>query len=198
MSTVGNHPDKILFEKISQGDEKAFRDAFHTHNKNLFPFILSLVKSESDTKEIIQEIFMKLWMNREYLGRIENPGGWLHTMAANGAYSYLRREARYALRQQHAQNNREAFSDLNQQLENRETKALISEAIEQLPERRREVFQLSRIEGYSRKEIADHLDISENTVRNQLVDAVSFVKDYLRKKGALYLLACFILSCFGK
>ena len=199
MSTLNYQAEKTLFERISLGDEDAFREVFHQYNKTLFPFILSLVKSETDSREIIQEIFLKLWMNRAFLHRIDNPGGWLHTMAANNAYSFLRKEARYAMRQQLAGICQDDTSpDLIHQLDSRETKALICEAIEQLPLRRRQVFQLSRMEGYSRKEIAHQLNISENTVRNQLVDAISFVQDYLHKKGTLYLLVLIYIACFGK
>ncbi|MEP7257323.1 MAG: RNA polymerase sigma-70 factor [Flavitalea sp.] len=199
MLNANQYIDKDLFDKISSGDEEAFRQLFHTCNKSLFSFIASLVKSEADAKEIIQEIFLNLWINRLQLSRIENPGGWLHTIAANSAYSHLRKEARFAKRQFKAQSLlTESTPDIYGQMENREAQALISEAIQRLPVRRRQVFQLSRMEGFSRKEIAEQLNISENTVRNQLVDAVSFVQDYLRKKGFLHLIIFIMFRLLSK
>lgn len=168
---------------------------FYAYSKTLFPFILSLVKSEAAAKEIIQDIFLKLWLNRKSLNLINNPGGWLHTIAANSAYTYLRNEARYHLRQERAVSiHQENDQDPYQRLDALEMEALVFEAVKQLPFRRRQVFQLSRIEGLSRKEIARQLNISENTVRNQLVDAVHFVQDYLRKKSPLLIISLLLLS----
>lgn len=193
MLTASVHTEKFLFGKISLGDENAFREIFYLYNKALYPFILSLVKSEPDAREIIQEIFLKIWENRTKLNQIQNPGGWIFKVAANTAYSYLRKEARYVLRQTkniQQENSNDPFI----QLDDREAHLLISEAIKKLPLRRRQVFQLSRIEGYTRKEIAEHLHISENTVRNQLVDAVTFIQDFLRKKGFILHTALMILA----
>ena len=91
-----NHNDISLFERIAVGDEEAFRIIFHAYNQTLYPFLMSVVKNDADAKEIIQEVFMKVWLKRETLTAIDNPGGWLHTVAANTAYTYLRREARYS------------------------------------------------------------------------------------------------------
>jgi RNA polymerase sigma-70 factor (family 1) len=185
-----------LFARIAEGDEGAFQTVFHNYNRTLFPFILSLVKIEADAKEIIQEVFLKLWLKRESLTEIDNPGGWLYTLASNSAYDHLRKEARYARRLQTAEVAESSLEDIHEQFDTKEIKALITEAVEHLPLRRRQVFQLSRFEGYSRKEIAETLNLSENTVRNHLADAVGFIQDYIKKNGPLYLPAILIFAEF--
>lgn len=178
------HTDRHLFTAISSGDEQAFREIFHAYNKSLFPFVLSLIKIESDAREVMQNVFLKLWLNKEKLPEIENPGGWLHTLAANACYDHLRRQATYELHLSKAQSMQSLHDDHTLlHLEARDVKNAIQEAIHQLPLKRREIFQLSKIEGLTRREIAERLKISENTVRNQLVDAVDFVQDYLRKRN---------------
>lgn len=181
-----HYTDHQLFAAIANGDEDAFRKIFHAYNKALFPFVLSVVKSESDAREVMQNVFLKLWLNRDKLKEIENPGGWLHTIASNACLDHLRKQATY---EQHLTKAKTlqplSDDDTTLQIDAREVKRALNEAVEQLPIRRREIFQLSKIDGLSRKEIAEQLNISENTVRNQLAEAVSFVQDYLRSKNIM-------------
>ncbi len=190
--------DRLLFAKIASSDEQAFERIFDKYTAILYPYILELVEVEADAKEIIQEVFLKVWLKRDTLASIENPGGWLYTVAANEAYLHFRKEARYTKRLQKVAADSTAaaidpnLSDIHEQFDTREVKTLIADAVKQLPIRRRQVFQMSRLEGYSRKEIAETLGISENTVRNQLADAVEFIQDYIIKNKSLYLPALLI------
>jgi RNA polymerase sigma-70 factor (family 1) len=180
------YDEPALLKQIAEGDEAAFRQLFHHYNNKLFPVVVTLVRSETDAREIIQEVFIKCWLNRASLPGMANPGGWLYTVACNVSYDFIRSKAIYQvkLRQLPA-------TDMDrgpeEQLDAKYTKALIDEAVARLPLRRRQVFQMARLEGYSRKEIARKLDISENTVRNQLAEAVAFVQEYLKKHASLCL-----------
>jgi len=191
VETLHTYDEAALFKRIAQGDEAAFRRVFHYYNKKLFPVVVSLVRSESDGREIIQEVFIKCWLNRKNLPGMANPGGWLYTVACNAAYDFMRSMATYQvkLRQLPVM---EIDQEFEQQLDAKYTRTLIDEAVAHLPQRRRQVFQMARLEGYSRKEIAGKLDISEHTVRNQLVEAVAFVQEYLQKHACVCLPALVI------
>ncbi len=193
---AGTESDRLLFEKIAASDEAAFEAIFDKYTAILYPFILDQVKIEADAREIIQDIFLKLWLNKESLAKVENPGGYLYKMAANEARSHFRKESRYARRLQKIAaddpSQYENLADIHDEFDAKEIKTLIAEAVKQLPTRRRQIFQMARLEGYSRKEIAETLGISENTVRNQLTDAVEFIQDYITKNRALYLPALLI------
>jgi RNA polymerase sigma-70 factor (family 1) len=194
--------DKALFARIATGDESAFRVIFHNYNRILYPYALSVLKIEADAQEIIQEVFLKLWLKREKLTAIENPGGWLYTVADNAIKDHFKKEARYARRLQNAAisggtgstvTHDSDLSDIHAAFDRKEIQLLITEAVDQLPTRRRQVFQMNRLEGYSRKEIADILGISENGVRNRLAEATEFVQDYIRKHKSLYLPALLVM-----
>jgi RNA polymerase sigma-70 factor (family 1) len=191
VETLHAYDEPGLFKRIAEGDEAAFREVFHYYNKKLFPVVVGLVRSEPDAREVIQEVFIKIWLNRASLPEMANPGGWLYTTASNVAYDHLRSKATYQLKLRQL-STVDLDRDLEEQLDAKYTKALIDEAVAQLPLRRRQVFQLARLEGYSRKEIAEKLDISEHTVRNQLVEAVAFVQDYLERHASIYLPAVLI------
>ncbi len=189
--------DRDLFRRVSEGDESAFRTVFHAYNRILYPYVLSVVKTEADAQEIMQETFLKLWLKRDTLVGIENPGGWLYTVADNNIKDHFKKEARYAKRLQKAGAEDSDLSDIHEQFDSREIKTLIREAVDKLPARRRQVFRMARLEGYSRKEIAETLGISENGVRNRLAEATEFIQDYITKHKSLYLPALLILIIAG-
>jgi RNA polymerase sigma-70 factor (family 1) len=189
--------DRLLFRRISEGDESAFRTVFHAYNRILYPYVLSIIKIQEDAQEIMQETFLKLWLKRDTLTAIENPGGWLYTVADNNIKDHFKKEARYARRLQKAGAEDSDLSDIHEAFDSKEIKALIREAVDKLPARRRQVFQMSRLDGYSRKEIAETLGISENGVRNRLAEATEFIQDYITKNKAHYLPAILILILAG-
>ncbi len=191
------HTDKERFNRIAEGDEVAFTQVFHDYNARIYPAVLRMVKSTGEAEEIIQEVFLRLWLHRDKLPEISNPGGWLMTIASNLALTNLRHKA-VELRSQPRLREQTNASELvvEEALQAREVGRWIHEAVELLPPSRREVFLLSRNQGYSRKEIAEKLGISESTVKNQLNAALHFVNDYLLKNKGLSLPAFLLILLY--
>lgn len=177
--------DKELFLRLSQGDEEAFREIVSFCHDKFLPVAISLVKSEQGARDALQEVFLKLWLNRAKLADIENPGAWLWVTATNVTTNYVRSQLRHELRVKKLIDTVPETEDVLEELDVRFTQSLIDEAVSKLPAKRKTVFLLSRREGLSRKEIASQLNISENTVRNQLAEAIGSIQDYLRKNGGL-------------
>lgn len=190
--------DRILFSRIASGDEAAFRLLYHRYNAVLTGSVKKLLKSGMASEEVLQEVFLKVWMMRHTLESIENPGGWMYTLAANYSLSALRKHAREKHRQDDIADDMPDNADVPAGIYAKELQALIRHAIEKLPASRREVFMMNTQEGKSRKEIADALDISENTVKNQLVTARRFIREYLEKHTGtrLPILLIILLSKF--
>ncbi|SEW39444.1 RNA polymerase sigma-70 factor [Chitinophaga arvensicola] len=190
--------DRILFSKIASGDETAFRLLYHRYNAILAGSVKKLLKSDMAAEEVLQEVFLKVWMVRDTLKHIENPGGWLYTLASNYSLSALRKLAREKQRQEDVAEDLPDDADVPAGIYAKELQALIKHAVEKLPASRREVFMMNTQEGKSRKEIADALDISENTVKNQLVTARRFIREYLEKHTGtrLPILLIILLSRF--
>lgn len=183
------HIDNDLFGRLSQGDDKAFRQIVHFFYKKMLPLTISLVKSESKARDIMQEVFLKLWINRAILKTIENPAAWLNVVVSNTTSNYIRAQLRYELRVKNLVTNSIDSEEIWEDLDAKFTQTLIDEAVNQLPAKRKQVFLLSRREGLSRKEIASMMNISENTVRNQLAEAIHFIQENLKHKGALVILS---------
>lgn len=188
------HIDKAVFIRMSQGEEDAFRQIVRYYHKRLLPITISLVRSEPEARDIMQEVFLKLWLNRAELAQVDNPAGWLRVVIAHTTSNHIRSQLRYELRNKKLiDGNSEEADDILEQLDARFAQSLIDEAVVQLPAKRKQVFLMSRREGLSRHEIATKLDISEHTVRNQLSEATAFIQDYLRRKGALIIPAILLL-----
>ncbi|MBS0031103.1 RNA polymerase sigma factor [Chitinophaga sp. 22321] len=195
---MNNTEDRLLFSKIAVGDETAFRLLYHRYNAVLSGSVKKLLKTDAAAEEVLQEVFLKIWLVRHTLADIENPGGWMYTLAANYSLSALRKHAREKHRQDDISEDVPDNEDLSSGIYARELQELIKHAVEKLPASRREVFMMNTRDGKSRKEIATALDISENTVKNQLVTARKFIREYLEKQTGtrLPILLIILLSRF--
>lgn len=186
--------EKELLLKIAEGDEKAFAEIVHYFYRKTLPLTISLVKSETEAKDVMQEVFLKLWINRTTLSSIENLAAWINVVLANTTSNYIRTQLRYDLRIKKLGHEQLSSEEITGDIDARFTQSLIDEAVGHLPARRKQIFLLSRRDGLSRKEIAVQLNVSENTVRNQLSEAIQFIQQYLNQKSSFLLPVAVILK----
>jgi len=183
---------------VSEGDENAFAQLFKMHYNQLGDFILRITESRPLTQEIVQDVFLKIWLNRHTLATIQCFNAYLMVMARNHAFNCLKQLAR--------ENNRKKeweYSVLRLAVDTeeampgsvvRDTTQLLEEAVELLPPRQKNVYILSRREGISQEGIAKKLNISHGTVKKHMVLALRFLKHHLRTHTNLLLL--FITTTF--
>lgn len=179
--------ERLLFSRIAQGDEEAFNSLFHLYVPRLHTLVMKITKSEGVAKDIIQEVFLYLWLDRESLAEIAVPQHWIFKMTYNRSYTWLSKQfsRNRKYNEFKAQNPVEGDDDLENTVALHETARLIHEATAQLPDQARRIFQLSRETGLKAAEVAEQLHISVQTVRNSLVRSVKFIKDYLAQHGVL-------------
>jgi RNA polymerase sigma-70 factor (ECF subfamily) len=187
--------EKRLFSLVASGDEKAFEALFNLFLSRLHPFIIKFVKSELAAQEIIQETFIRVWLNRDKLGEIENPGGWLFKVASNECYTYLRKTVLNNKFSNPITTEPDPANGTHEWLDVKELNRLIGEAVNQLPAQRKKIYQMSRDEGKTIPEIALALQLSPNTVKNALVTSLKFIREYLAKSGVII---SSLLLLFGK
>lgn len=177
------HNEKDLFRRIGKSDESAFAIIFNRYKSVLFDYGMKITKSRTAAEELVQECFLKLWIGREHLSTIENPAGYLHTMARNAGIDYLRRLSLDASLQKKVWAGiSETENPTLLKVQVSETQRLIDEAVALLPPQQREVFLLSRYEGMNYEQIGLQMDIAGNTVKNHLVKALKFIREYLAVK----------------
>ncbi|MBN9380602.1 MAG: RNA polymerase sigma-70 factor [Chitinophagaceae bacterium] len=176
--------EKLLFRQVAEGDESAFSDLFNLFLPKLYPFILKLTRSESVVEEVVQETFIKVWLNRDKLAEMENPGGWVFTVASNKCYDYLRTRALNDKLFVSTTAEPGGANSIHEWLDLKELKRLIELAVNDLPEQRKKIYLMSRSQGKTIPEIAEILQLSPNTVKNALVSSLKSIREYLARHGA--------------
>ncbi len=170
--------DLFLLNQIRLGNKSSFNLFFKKYWKGLYLFSFNILKSEKISEDIVQNVFIDFWekVQRE---DIRNPKAYLYKSVKNQVLNHIRNTV---IHQKHLEHLRLIYSvqNLEEEIFFRELDNLIVENIEKLPERCREVFELSRIQDLSNKEIADKLNISVQTVKNQISTALRFLRKALQ------------------
>lgn len=188
MSVCELYDEKRLFAHIAMGDEAAFRVLFDRYRTRIYAIAFKLTKSTSVAEEIVQEVFLAIWLNKEKFEDVKDTSAYIFSMAYHKVFFYLKKASREAIlletiiaTMQQGVNNTEETVAAN------ESRWIIDKAVQQLPPQRQTIYRLSRQDGLSHEEIAHQLNISRNTVKNQLVQALRYIRVCLQK-GALFLL----------
>ncbi|UOE47501.1 RNA polymerase sigma-70 factor [Mucilaginibacter sp. SMC90] len=183
-----------LIDLIAQGDRKAFAQFYAAHLGNVYKYVFSITYSKETSEEIVQELFLKVWENRESLPRIKFIKTYLYQSAKNLLLDYIRRlkvESRVMdvieLHTPAGENYTENHLVYNEYYQ------IARQAINLLPEKRRKIFELRLNDGLSLDEIAMKLKISKSVVKKQLYAGVNFVRKYLSKHSEIAVLALYLI-----
>ena len=176
--------DEQLIPAVRRGDHYAFDQMFHKYGPSLFSFVVSVLKDESDAEEVVQDVFLKIWEKRKDLDSSLSFKSYLFTIALNATKNRYRKKLQAEKYKQDLalELNRNQTSDLDA-IEYRNLLDYVDKIIEKLPPSRREIFILSKKDGLKNPEIAKLLNISEQTVKNQLVSAMKFLRSESARDG---------------
>lgn len=183
------HNDHTLVQLLQKGNVAAFDSLFEVYSQKLYGFALKYFKNETDAEELVQEVFVKVWENRQTLKSDLSFKSYLFTIALNQIRKHFNKKATTIRYLESLQNDPE-FSENQAIPEDNYESALrqINLIIEQMPPRRREIFMKSKLEGKSSKEIATELNISAGTVDNQVSEALRFIRTRLKSENISLLL----------
>jgi RNA polymerase sigma-70 factor (family 1) len=184
--SIINEENKLL-HLIANGDEKAFGVVFKRYNDLLGSHIFRITNSHELAQEVVQDIFLKIWLNRTELIHIQNFKAYLYVLSKNHALNCLKRVAMERV----IITNLSPKEDLQQDevAEENEKYLLFDEAIDQLPPQQRKVYLMSRHERLRYAEIASRLNISTETVKKYLQIASESISSYVRKKHIVSVLS---------
>lgn len=189
-------PEKIdfLILRIIEDDTAAFESLFHLYHKRIYSFAQGLLNSSFDAEEVVQNVFMALWNQRKTLNISGSFTSYIFAISRNIIYEHIRQKInKEAFSEYYLEHNVEYSFITEEEVAYHELEGKIQQCIDLLPERRREIFVLSRIEKMSYKEIAEKLSISENTVDTQIRHALNTLRRQLTEYLVL-LLSLFIIK----
>lgn len=174
--------DEVLFAQLRSNDSKAFELLFKRHYKPLCRRVNTMLNDEEATEDVVQQLFIKIWESRDTLQTPDSVAAYLFTAARNRALNYIKSQSRKSSNEVPLTNlHDEADNRTEEQMDANELQKALYAAIDALPEKRREVFVLSRFEGKSYKEIAEIMQISVKTVEAQMGKALSTLREFVKK-----------------
>ncbi len=188
MSLSSLKQTKHILQQVAEGKEEAFRVLFDQYHQKIYTFALYLTHSEAMAEEVTQEVFIKVWTNRLQLPEIQYFSSWIKTLARNHIYTLLRHLAVERRVLEDIKNNMETqISETSNDNFYRKWELLLKAAVDQLPPRQKEVYQLSRYEGMKQIVIAEKLGLSIHTVKNHMKAALHSIHLFLEanKKSIL-------------
>jgi len=189
MNTSNSDTNSNNISGLKDGNLDSFKELFLNFQPKLYAFVFRYLKTRADSEEIVQEVFIQVWENRSNLKENLSFNSFLYTITKNKIVDYFRKKKTETLYKNYVFNYMDMIhDDTNKELIYKDYNEALSEAIALLPEKRRSVFIMSKKFGMSRTEIAKFLDISENTVKNQLQEAMNFIRTMLNKEISLLIL----------
>ncbi len=180
MLTIADYNEKTMLAMVATGNRIAFTKLYTAQLPHLYRYIFLFTKSREETEEILQEIFIKIWENREKLAAIESLKDYLFRMAKNKLLDKIRhQQIRQKVLSEIKRTKDITASTTSDQCAYREYYHIVQQAIEKLPPKRKLIFRLNIENGLSQDEIATQLNISKSVVKKQLYSASHFVRQYL-------------------
>lgn len=167
--------------------ECLFAGIFKTYEFRLYTLALRLTKSDLYAKDIIQEVFLKLWEHRASIHSIENIEAWLYRLTENKVIDFLRKAAADGRLKETLWNKLPNHAIIEHEMEVKEYDHIIQKAIDQLPPQRKLIYYLNREEGLNYQQIANELHISRHTVKNQLSTALQSIRRFLTQGMRLFI-----------
>jgi len=191
MPTCKLYTDNELIDLLKEDNADAFTEIYSRYAKLLYQHAFSFLKDRDETKEIIQEVFTSLWNKRMDRYIETNLSGYLY-MAVR--YQVLKIYAHKRVRREHrvaCKDNLNVYDTVlpDHQIRERQLQDIIDSEINHLPKKMRLVFNMSRKEHLSYKEIAHQLELSEGTVKTQIKNALKILRG--RLEAFLYILLIF-------
>ena len=189
--SFGNIEQEIV-EQFKAGNEMAFELIFHRTKGKLKGFLSKVLPCGEDAESILQEIYLKLWSHRKSINTDKNFETYLYAIARNMVVDVMRKRFhKYKYLEElysHINEANENSLDTLATVEYSELESKIFELIKKLPEKRQIIFRLNKIDGLTYKEIAEKLNISENTVDSQMRQALALLRTEMKHYLSLILL----------
>lgn len=176
--------DKNLLLQVAEGDEHAFRLLFAAHHQQLGVHIHRITNSAELAEEVVQDVFLKIWLARETLANVDDFKAYLFVISKNHALNCLKKLAKERVQQKKLEEDSLGLVMANQ--EDNLYYNLLDEAIDHLPSQQQKVYLLSRHSRLKYHEIADQLKLSRETVKKYLQIATTSITDYVRSHLDVY------------
>ena len=165
-------------------DKTSFDQIYRQYWSKLYIYAFNVLKEKEICEDIIEEIFIDLWTKKDYI-RISDLNSYLYQSVKYQIFNHFRR-SKYKNQLLLKLDLMSTQYQIDELYEKKELKAQIKRLISRLPKQRRLIFQMSRYDGFSNKEISENLNISLQTVKNQISKSLKFIRRSLKNISLLF------------
>lgn len=184
--------EREIVEEVKEGMASAFDKLYETYCNKLYYFALSILKSKEDAEEVVQNTFFKIWQKRSSIDNTQVFKSFLFTIAYNVIIDLLMKRLRERKFRENIIEKASSNYNLEEAIEFGDLLEQVFKIVEELPPRKNEIYQLSRVNHLSYVEIADKLNISVKTVENSINFSMNFIKNRIGKDTLFFSLCAVI------
>lgn len=178
---LDDNNDRQLVSRLKVGDKKAFEEIFRKYREKIYYFAIRYYNSAEDAENVVQDVFIKLWDEREGVKEELSLNNYIYTIAKNHLFNIHRKKINEKAYRSYIVDHLVHISNLENELIYADLKAKIDEIIDELPAQRKKVFIMSNMEGFSNKELASELNLSVRTIEVHKSLALQTIRKALTK-----------------
>jgi RNA polymerase sigma-70 factor (ECF subfamily) len=172
---------KVLLDKMKGGDRESFNKVFRHYYAPLTRFCVRCVGDGDQAAEIVQDLFVKVWTNREKLTFTSSFESYMLRSVRNSAITYINKERSHADVNERIYTDDSDANDPSETLQSNNLEASYQKVLATMPEKRREVFLASRFDGLKYAEIATKMGLSQKTVEAHMSAAIKQLREGLKE-----------------
>ena len=174
--------ERELLQQIARGDESAYTLVFNHYSKQVFNVAMLYLKDTTTAREVVQEVFLKIWLKRETMPAVEDLTAYLFILTRNHIYDSFKKQANLVKALDHfSLHQPSAIDNADYRLQERQYDHLLDKVVSNLPPERKKVY-IARKEGMSNEEISVRMNISIHTVKKQMQLAMQTVRSFVKEQ----------------
>lgn len=176
MAQNSNIDEKKLLLELSQGSELAFTNVYNQYKNNVYSTAFRITKSKILSEEAVQDIFLKIWQNRETLSEIDHFENYLYIISRNHLFNSIKKIARETNLASEINVKEAGFIDTDTSIKDEQYNTILNQIVEQLPPQQQKVYKMAKLDGLSHQKIGESLGISPETVKKHMAQALKFIR----------------------
>lgn len=176
MAQNSNMDEKKLLFELSQGSELAFTTIYNQYKNIVYSTALRITKSKILSEEAVQDIFLKIWQNRESVAEIDHFENYIYIISRNHLFNSIKKIARETNFASEINLKDAGFIDTDTSIKDEQYNTILNQIVEQLPPQQQKVYKMAKLDGLSHQKIGESLGISTDTVKKHMSQALKFIR----------------------